>query len=328
MTKQVEYKSVLAPYMDIMLNVRFSFGYSAQQMKYILKEFDDFAIGWDLRNPCISEEMIKEWRKGRVNDSETTIYHKFCVWRELAILMGRHGCECNIPRLPRYKPSSFTPYIYSKEEMKRIFEESDKLGNGKNYINAALMAIPVILRLLYSTGMRVSEATTLKNEDVFLDRHYIHLRKTKNGHERLVPLGDDMIVELRRYETFRNRIPVNKITGSGNSYFIKLDGIPVRSYSVRLYFRAILDRCDIKFVGDKKGPRIHDLRHTFAVHAMLQMVHQGMDLYTCLPILSAALGHRTLRSTEKYVRLTQAMYPEVAQKSTGMDAFIYNVILD
>lgn len=328
MTKQVEYKSVLAPYMNIMLNVRFSFGYSAQQMKYILKEFDDFAIGWDLRNPCISEEMIKEWRKGRVNDSEITIYHKFCVWRELAILMGRHGCECNIPRLPRYKPSSFTPYIYSKEEMKRIFEESDKLGNGKNYINAALMAIPVILRLLYSTGMRVSEATTLKNEDVFLDRHYIHLRKTKNGHERLVPLGDDMIVELRRYETFRNRIPVNKITGSDNSYFIKLDGLPVRSYSVRLYFRAILDRCDIKFVGDKKGPRIHDLRHTFAVHAMLQMVHQGMDLYTCLPILSAALGHRTLRSTEKYVRLTQAMYPEVAQKSTGMDAFIYNVILD
>lgn len=61
---------------------------------------------------------------------------------------------------------------------------------------------------------------------------------------------------------------------------------------------------------------------------MLQMVNQGVDLYTCLPILSAALGHRTLRSTEKYVRLTQAMYPEVAQKSTGMDAFIYNVILD
>lgn len=53
-----------------------------------------------------------------------------------------------------------------------------------------------------------------------------------------------------------------------------------------------------------------------------------MDLYTCLPVLSAALGHRTLRSTEKYIRLTQAMYPEVAQKSTGMDAFIYNVIFD
>lgn len=130
--------------------------------------------------------------------------------------------------------------------------ESDKLGNGKNYINAALMAIPVILRLLYSTGMRVSEATTLKNEDVFLDRHYIHLRKTKNGHERLVPLGDDMIVELRQYGTFRNRIPVNKITGSGNSYFIKMDGLPVRSYSVRLYFRAILDKLRYKVCRRQK----------------------------------------------------------------------------
>ena len=328
MTKHIKYKSVLAPYMDIMLNIRQSFGYSAKQIKYILKEFDDFAVGWNLQTPHIDEELIKGWRKSRKNDNETTIYRKFCVWKELAILMGRHGCKCDIPRLPRNMPSSFTPYIYNKEEMKKIFEESDKLRNDKNYINAALMAIPIILRLLYSTGMRVLEATTLKNEDIFLDQYYIHLRKTKNGHERLVPLGDDMVVELRRYEMFRNRIPVNHIAAPGNPYFIKLDGLPIKSDSVRLYFRAILDKCDIKFVGDKKGPRIHDLRHTFAVHTMLQMVNQGMDLYTCLPVLSAALGHRTLRSTEKYVRLTQAMYPEVAQKSTGIDAFIYNVILD
>lgn len=62
MTKQVEYKSVLAPYMDIMLNVRFSFGYSAQQMKYILKEFDDFAI---YRGD--NEVYILRERKNRVN---------------------------------------------------------------------------------------------------------------------------------------------------------------------------------------------------------------------------------------------------------------------
>ena len=58
MTKHIKYKSVLAPYMDIMLNIRLSFGYSAKQIKYILKEFDDFAVGWNLQSPHIDEELI------------------------------------------------------------------------------------------------------------------------------------------------------------------------------------------------------------------------------------------------------------------------------
>ncbi len=328
MTKDFKYKSVLAPYMDMMLRIKYSVGRSTLQTKYTLKEFDDFAISWDLQTPNISEELIKDWQNSRINDKISTIYHKFCVWKELAILMGRHGCKCYIPRFPKNTPSNFVPYIYSKEEIMKIFEESNKLTNERNYVNSSLMTMPIILRLLYSTGMRVSEATTLKNEDVFLDRCYIHLRKTKNSHERLVPLGDDIITELRKYELFRNRIPLNNITSPHKPYFIKLDGLPVQSDSVRTYFRTILRRCNIKFIGDQKGPRIHDLRHTFAVHAMLQMANQGLDLYTCLPILSAALGHRTLRSTEKYVRLTQAMYPDVERKCMDMDTFIYNVKLD
>ena len=123
-------------------------------------------------------------------------------------------------------------------------------------------------------------------------------------------------------------MPIKRITHPGSSYFIRPDGLPITSDAVGNYFRTILETCGIPFHGDKKGPRVHDLRHTFAVHSMLQMVNQGMDLYTCLPILSAALGHRSLRSTEKYVRLTQAMYPEVEKKTSGMDAIIYNIILD
>lgn len=189
MTKHIKYKSVLAPYIDIMLNIRLSFGYSAKQIKYILKEFDDFAVGWNLQSPHIDEELIKGWRKSRVNDNETTIYRKFCVWKELAILMGRHGCKCNIPRLPRNMPSSFTPYIYSKEEMKKIFEESDKLRNDKNYINAALMAIPIILRLLYSTGMRVRRRQHSKMRISFLTSIISIFEKQKTVMKDLCLLG-------------------------------------------------------------------------------------------------------------------------------------------
>ena len=67
----------------------------------------------------------------------------------------------------------------------------------------------------------------------------------------------------------------------------------------------------------------HCARHTFAVHSLVQMGHNGMDLYTGLPILSACLGHRSLSSTEKYVRLTCMMYPEFEKQCSPINAFVY-----
>lgn len=94
-------------------------------------------------------------------------------------------------------------------------------------------------------------------------------------------------------------------------------------YSLCLFFYKLLKICNIPYIGNRQGPRIHDLRHTFAVHSLVQMGHNGMDLYTGLPILSACLGHRSLSSTEKYVRLTCMMYPEFEKQCSPINAFVY-----
>ena len=91
-------------------------------------------------------------------------------------------------------------------------------------------------------------------------------------------------------------------------------------------FRKILDMCGIPHFGNHNGPRVHDLRHTYAVHTLVQMGHSGMDLYTALPILSTALGHHSLTATEQYVRLTCSMYPELEEKCSEINVFVYPTI--
>ena len=190
-------------------------------------------------------------------------------------------------------------------------------------MKTAIISMPVILRLLYSTGMRVSEALYMRNEDVNLDSGYIHLRKTKNRCERLVPIGESMVIVLKQYIEYRNRMPIEKISHPNHLFFTKLDGTSFRVCTLYVFFHKLLKICNIPYIGNRQGPRIHDLRHTFAVHSLVQMGHNGMDLYTGLPILSACLGHRSLSSTEKYVRLTCMMYPEFEKQCSPINAFVY-----
>ena len=70
-------------------------------------------------------------------------------------------------------------------------------------------------------------------------------------------------------------------------------------------------RSNIQYLGKNKGPRVHDLRHTFAVNSLVKMVEAGLDLYVSLPILSTYLGHQSIESTNRYVRLTSMLFPDL-----------------
>ena len=87
--------------------------------------------------------------------------------------------------------------------MSGIFTAADSLRLYDIRMGTALISIPAILRLLYGTGMRVSEALSIKNRDVHLDEHYIHLRKTKNGSERIVPVSESLEAVLLQYMGFK-----------------------------------------------------------------------------------------------------------------------------
>jgi site-specific recombinase XerD len=328
MNKHFEYSSVLSPFIRGFINMKEASGCNYLRGKWILYEIDRFFRENNVHAPVITRELVSKWRKTRANDSPATLYSKFSIMAQLAKFMSRQGQECFVPRLPengRCK-SNFTPYIFTKDQIARLFQMGDRLRIYDRHMNNTLFCVPVILRLLYSTGLRISEALSIKNADVQLQKRYILIRKTKNGSERIVPINSSLQEVLLQYASYRNRMPVKHAASPNSFFFVKTDGTYCRAQSIYKWFRQLITECGIPYTGNHHGPRVHDLRHTFAVHSMVQMSHGGQDFYSSLPIISACLGHKSLFATEQYVRLTGEMYPELISQCSPINAFVYPLI--
>lgn len=325
MDKRFEYQSVLAPYIRDFIHLKEASGCNYLRGKWILKEIDQFFWGNNVIQPVITRDLVQRWRKTRINDSPATIYSKFSILAQLARYMSRQGCNCFIPRLPEASRSkgNFTPYIFTSKQIEQLLQSSDRLRMYDRHMNTTLFCIPTILRLLYSTGLRISEALSIKNADVKLAKGYILIRKTKNGSERIVPVNDSLQRVFQQYLSYRDRMPISNVSSPKSFFFIKGDGTYCCAQSIYGWFRKLMAECDIPYLGNHRGPRVHDLRHTFAVHAMIQMAQNGQDLYSSLPVISTCLGHKSLFATEQYVRLTGEMYPELIRQCSPINAFVY-----
>jgi integrase len=320
-----EYKSVLAPFIDDFIRMKEALGVNNLRTKWILLELDRFYCRHDIKEPIITKKTISDWHQTRTNDHPKTLYAKYCIISQFARNMSRNGYDCYIPPLPRCVDgkTDFTPYIFTVEQIGLIFEKSDELRMHDAHMNCTLFCIPAILRLLYSNALRISEALSIRNCDVEFEKKYIHIRKSKNGQERIIPVNAELKGVLTQYISFRNRMPLKSVTAPDGFLFIKPDGTYCKADTVYMWFRTLLSRCNIPYTGNHHGPRIHDLRHTGAVHAFVQMAQNGQDAYTSLPILSTWLGHKSLSSTEKYVRLIETMYPDLIVQSASVSAYVF-----
>jgi site-specific recombinase XerD len=325
MSKHFEYKSVLASYIKGFIHMKEASGCNFLRGKWILFEIDCFFQENNTSEPVITRELVRKWRITRVNDSPATIYSKYSIISQLARYMSRQGRECFIPRLPRYGSSkcNFIPYIFTHKQIDQLFCRSNLLRMYDRHMSNTMFSVPAVLRLIYSTGLRISEALSIKNADIKFDRSHILIRKTKNGCERIVPINDGLREVLLQYANYRDKMPISHVSSPNSFFFIKSDGSYCNAQSIYKWFRRLLAECSIPYVGNHHGPRVHDLRHTFAVHAFVQMAHNGMDLYSSLPIISACLGHKSLSATEQYVRLTSEMYPELVGQCSPINAFVY-----
>ena len=324
MSNVFEYHSVLAPYMNGLIAIKESQGFVMISMKWFFKEFDSFVINYGLKEPVITQKLVEAWRKTRVNDCSRTFYGHCSKLVQLARHMCERGKNAYIMRLPELENDrGYTPYIFSEDQMQAIFEESNRLIRQSHRIDDPVMAIPCLIRLLYSTGLRITEAISIRNGDVHLDLDYIHVRESKNGSERLIPISDSLNQSLMQYIKYRNMLPLKGLQEKGHLFFVKLDGTEVSASCAYKWFRKVYTNCGIPYQGDRFGPRLHDLRHTMAVHSLVKLINEGMDVYTALPLLSVCLGHKLLSSSEQYVRLAHSEFPELLKQCSSLNDFIY-----
>lgn len=299
--------SIYGPLIKEFLSVKRSLGFKYQAAEYELGKFDKTAFIREESSLGISKDLEDEVCARHPHESEKNRYNRVQVLKQFAFYLNDTGHASFIPKLPPFK-SSYIPYIFTKEEILKIFSIADRSKANNRNSRTGMFYIPVLFRLLYSTGIRTGEAMSLSINDVDVTRNVLKVRDSKNGKERLIPFSASLSDALQDYLKYRNQRPV--VEGI-NHLFVHPAGGVNTSYIAYRWFRKILFSSGISHQGKGTGPRLHDFRHTFAVHSLVSMCEQGFDLYYSLPILSTYLGHQSLAATDKYVRLTAEMYPSL-----------------
>ena len=327
MTDPFDYKGVLAPYMKEVIHLKEACGFAVMSMKWNFKEFDEFTVQYGLKEPVITKELTDAWIFTRQNDCARTFYQKCSRIAQLSKHMNRQGKNSYVIPLPtNCNDRFFVPYIFSEEQIRNIFCKADGLLRESHRKDDPIISMPCLFRLLYSTGLRITEALSLRNMDVDLRADILRVGtwgSSKNGEERLVPICGSLKENLRKYIHYRALLPVRDVDIPEHPFFVKLNGDPVSSPCAYKWFVKTYISCGIAYKGDRFGPRIHDLRHTMATHSLTKMIREGLDAYAALPLLAACLGHKNISATEQYVRLTCSEYPDLINQCSDLNNFIY-----
>jgi integrase/recombinase XerD len=314
--------SLFAPHILEFIHLKRSLGYKYQEEERILFSFDRFILDHDHTWAGLTKELADKWAEKRYNESDLTNYARIMVVRQFADHLRSCGIHTYIPKLPPYPQSTFVPYIYTYEEISAIFNACDGLRMKCRNVACGLFIMPCLLRLLYGTGMRIGEALSLKNKDVDTEGRSLILTDTKNGKERMVPISTSLALVCKDYLEHRKKLPVTGLCQENRPFFVSLNGGCCKRDAVYSWFRKVLLKAGIPFTGNRKGPRIHDIRHTFACHSFVKLADEGVDLYCSWPYLSTYLGHQSLQATEQYIRLTAQMYPELLNQTQGIQVDI------
>lgn len=200
---EIQYRSVLAPFINGLLRMKEAAGYNMRAAKHVFKELDNYVVASGTESPDLTEEIITGWASSRLNDRDNTLYAKFALINQLSRYIIHSGGSAYVPRLPRYPQSDFTPYIFSEREISDIFSSADNLAAKTHY--EGIMVIPAILRTLYSTGIRISEALSLTNSDVDTANGILTVRNSKNRMDRKLPISVSLSAVLAQYRKFGTR---------------------------------------------------------------------------------------------------------------------------
>jgi len=276
-----------------------------------LKAFGKF-VGNNANIDDISSEKITEFLYG---NTEVTLlwFIKHSVLKgfyEYAIGRGYINSS-PVPTVLPKKPRLFIPYIYSRMELKKIFKVALTYQKRRSHVESFM--IYSLLLVLYGTGMRIGEALSLTMADVDLNQAVITVKEGKCYKSRLIPFGDQLSNVINAYVRWRStkNFPQNESA----SFFYGRRDKPLNLCTTQMIFRRICEIAGVKRAdGGRFQPRLHDLRHTFAVHRLIHWYQNNADVQQLLPLLSTYMGHTCLSATSVYLTMTGDLLKEAGKR--------------
>jgi len=306
---KLNYYGPFKTYIQDFIELKQAVGYKYLTEAGHLKRFDAFTVEKYHLVDALSKEIVLEWCSKKPYEKQGNLCSRASVIRQFSMYLDNIGVHAYIIPKNYFKSGeTYVPHIYTDDELKKFFHETDKC-HYRNECPYRHLIMPILFRMIYTCGLRVSEARLLKVEDVDIHHGILTINHSKKDNTRLVPMPNEL---TKRCQAYSNEVHLH--SDLEHYYFPIIDNSPMTITNIYNNFRKFLWRAGISHGGRGYGPRIHDFRHSFAVHCLKKWSMEGKDLMTYLPILRVYLGHDSFEETAYYLRLTADVFPEITLK--------------
>ena len=312
MTAPVVFASVLGPLIRRYLDLKRALGRRADSLQYVLAQLDRFLASRDAQD--LDRETFAAWCSCFEHLAANTRRQRMRSVYQLCLFRRREAPDCFVPDPSQFPPLQPwpLPHIFCEAEITRLLRAADAFkSNAPSPLHRPVARLAITL--LYTAGLRRGELARLTLGDYDATGHVLLIRETKFYKSRLIPLSADARVEIDRYLEQRLR---PSLPGEADAPLLLHHHGGLRGYTgtgLSSLVRKIIRTANIR-AGAGRAPRVHDLRFTFAAHALLRWYRAGVDVQARLPALCTYMGHSSLVSTQHYLVFFDAIAQAASER--------------
>ena len=317
------YSSVFKQEFYDLIELKRALGFAYVAESNAFRRMDAFFISNNLNNKCVTKELSDLWCCKRSHESIANQGHRISTMRIFCKYLNTVGLPAYVPPkgLTRKGPR-YNAHIYTDDELKRFFSVVDNSISVPSECPYRGDVMPIFFRILYTSGMRVSELRLAKLKDVNLTEGYITVHEAKNHKERIIPIHPALVDKCKQLKA-----KIHATSPEEEYFFMIRPGQPMQLYNVYHNFRRYLDKANISHTG--RGPRVHDFRHTYCVNLLRKWTDEGKELIAYLPYMKTMLGHEGFEETAYYLKLTTERFPYIKdQLKQSFPDLIQEAIID
>jgi integrase len=310
----IGFQSLLAQDIDAFLAQHRALGKRFKTEEAALRLLDAFLVEERVtRMKSITDTVLADFFASRPRHMPRSFNHLVGVIERLFDWLIRQDRLERSPLTTRHRRRGNTrhPFIFDRAAARKLLDRASRLTDNPRAPRRGAI-YRVIFGLLYALGLRVGEVVRLQWRDVDFERRALVIRETKFGKTRLVPFGPRVEATLRRYREAESGRGAD--VGAESPVFSFLDGRPINPSTISQTFHALVPKLDLDVPDGVAAPRLHDLRHSFAVGTLLRWYRSGIDAGSRLLHLATFLGHVDVTSTSVYLTMTTELLDEANRR--------------
>ena len=305
-----DFVSTLAERLCAYVEFRTLGGADAHAQIRLLRPFDRFLQQQGFQGPWPTRDLLQRYLSTLQLLHAGTRGNRLAVVRQFCRYLRQFESEAYVP--PRIRSLERrplrVPHLYTESQIQALLQAARCLGPSGSLRPQTYYAF---FGLLYTTGLRCGEAFALNLGDLDLPQRLLSVHRGKFGKSRLVPLSASTSRVLERYRKQRCRAYPR---GSDRPLFVTLTGHRLYHTNADFALRQCLHRCGLRGGKGCPGPRLHDLRHSYASTRLLSWYREGKDPQALLPLLATYLGHVEVSSTQVYLRATAELLEQAQER--------------